>query len=231
MISFLNVDKKYKDNTMALINISTQINDGEFVFLTGQSGAGKSTFIKLLLKEIDSSDGKIIVNDYTLNDIKHNEIPYYRRKIGVVFQDYKLLTKKNVYENIAFALMVIDTPEEEIPDKVMNVLRIVNLADKKNNYPNELSGGEQQRIAIARAIVNNPTIIIADEPTGNLDPETAKDIMDLFIDINKKYNTTIIMATHNKEIVDKYCKRVIQLEKGRIIRDEKHAMFYGGVKN
>lgn len=224
MISFKNVTKKYDSKNIALKDISLIIPNNEFVFLMGESGAGKSTFLNLLLREMIPSSGELIVNGTNLSELKHNEIAFYRRKLGVVFQDYKLLPRKSVYDNIAFALQVIETPVEEIEKKVYRALNIINLSDKKDNYPSELSGGEQQRVAIARAIVNKPSIIIADEPTGNLDFKNSKDILNLFLDINEKYKTTIIMATHNQELVDIAKQRVIRLDKGEIISDKK---FYG----
>lgn len=224
MIQFKNVTKVYSNNIFALSNINVDIEKGEFVFLVGPSGAGKSTFIKMLLKEVQPTSGNILVNDMDITNLKRKEIPYYRRKIGVVFQDFRLIPTLNVYENVAFAMRVIEAPSREIRKKVPLVLSLVGLANKYKAFPHELSGGEQQRISLARAIVNNPAILIADEPTGNLDPETAMDIMDTLNDINRA-GTTILMATHAKDIVDSMRKRVIAIEKGVIVRDEQRGAY------
>ena len=224
MIEFKNVNKVYDNHVYALSNISLTIERGEFVFLVGPSGAGKSTFVKTLLKEIDPTSGTVIVNDTDITKLKRREIPYYRRKIGVVFQDFRLIPTLNVYENVAFAMRVIETPHKEIRKKVPIVLSLVGLSSKYKAFPSELSGGEQQRVALARAIVNNPTLLIADEPTGNLDPDTSVDIMDILNDINHA-GTTILMATHAKEIVNKMRKRVVALEKGVLVRDEQRGAY------
>ncbi|ADL51026.1 cell division ATP-binding protein FtsE [Clostridium cellulovorans] len=224
MIEFKNVSKIYGNNAPALSNINLKIEKGEFVFLVGPSGAGKSTFIKLLMKEINPTSGKLIFNNEDITNIIHKEIPYHRRKIGMVFQDFRLIPTLNVYENVAFAMRVVEASEREIKKKVPVALGLVGLNKKYKSYPGELSGGEQQRIAIARAIVNNPSVIIADEPTGNLDPQTAIEIMELLKDINKG-GTTILMATHAKDIVDSMKKRVIAIEKGKIARDEQRGMY------
>ncbi|MBC2579556.1 cell division ATP-binding protein FtsE [Clostridium sp. DJ247] len=224
MIQFKNVTKVYGNNIFALSNINVNIEKGEFVFLVGPSGAGKSTFIKMLLKEVQPTSGSILVNDMDVTNLKRKEIPYYRRKIGVVFQDFRLIPTLNVYENVAFAMRVIEAPSREIRKKVPLVLSLVGLANKYKAFPHELSGGEQQRISLARAIVNNPAILIADEPTGNLDPETAMDIMETLNDINRA-GTTIVMATHAKDIVDAMRKRVIAVEKGIIVRDEQRGAY------
>jgi cell division transport system ATP-binding protein len=197
MIEFKNVSKVYVNDVLALSSINIEIEKGEFVFLVGPSGAGKSTFIKLLMKEIDATSGSIIVNDKDIATITRKQIPYYRRKIGMIFQDFRLIPTLNVYENVAFAMRIVEAGHKEIRKRVPLVLSMVGLTDKREAFPNQLSGGEQQRVAIARAIVNNPTILIADEPTGNLDPETAHDIMTIMTDVNNA-GTTVLMATHAK---------------------------------
>lgn len=218
MIEFKNVTKSY-NSTLALSNINVSIERGEFVFFVGPSGAGKSTFIKLLLKEIEPTNGNIIVNNTDITTLKRKEIPYYRRKIGIVFQDFRLIPTLNVYENIAFAMRAVESPSKDIKKRVQMMMGLVGLSSKYKAMPGEISGGEQQRVALARALVNNPAVLIADEPTGNLDPETALDIMDLLKDINHA-GTTILMATHAKDIVDRMKKRVIAIEHGVIVRDE-----------
>ena len=224
MIEFNNVSKIYKNNVKALSDVSVKINSGDFVFLVGPSGSGKSTFIKMLLKEIEPTMGNITVADRNLSEIKRNQVPYYRRKIGMVFQDFRLIPTLNVYENVAFAMRVVEASQKEIRKRVPMVLSLVGLSHKYKMFPNELSGGEQQRVSLARAIVNNPSVLIADEPTGNLDPDTAKEIMELLEDINKS-GTTIVMATHAKDIVDNMKKRVIAIEKGSIVRDDRKGMY------
>ncbi|GEQ22970.1 cell division ATP-binding protein FtsE [Clostridium butyricum] len=219
MIKFIDVTKVYDNNTLALKNTNLTIEKGEFTFLVGSSGAGKSTIIKMLFKEIEPTSGKLIFNDTDVTNLKKSQIPFYRRKIGVIFQDFKLIPALTVYENVAFALRVTEAGTKDIRKKVPIALSLVGLSDKIKSFPYELSGGEQQRVSIARAIVNNPTLLIADEPTGNLDPETAKGIMDTLVNINKN-STTILMATHAKDIVDSLKKRVIAIENGTIIRDE-----------
>ena len=199
-------------------NINLHINKGEFVFIVGSSGSGKSTLMKLLLKELDPTEGDIIINKVKTNELNRRQIPYLRRNLGVVFQDFRLLPNKTVYENVAFAMRVIEAPGRIIRRNVPAVLSLVGLGQKGRSYPNQLSGGEQQRTALARAIANNPPILICDEPTGNLDPETAYGIMKLLDDINKR-GTTIVMATHARDIVDAMQKRVVTLHKGHIIRD------------
>ena len=218
MIEFRNVSKVYNKNVKALTNVNINIDKGEFVFLVGPSGAGKSTFIKMLLKEVEPSTGNIVMGNEDLSKIKRRQIPYHRRKIGMVFQDFRLITTLNVYENVAFAMRVVGASPKEIRKRVPMVLSLVGLSDKYKMFPNELSGGEQQRVSIARAIVNNPKVLIADEPTGNLDPETAKEIMELIDDINKA-GTTVVMATHAKEIVNSMKKRVIAIDKGEVVSD------------
>ncbi|BAB07321.1 cell-division ATP-binding protein [Halalkalibacterium halodurans C-125] len=195
------------------------IEKGEFVYIVGPSGAGKSTFIKMIYREERPTKGEIVINNTNLSSLKERQIPYLRRNIGVVFQDFKLLTSQSVYENVAFALEVIEESPEAIKKKVMDVLDIVRLKNKARFLPSELSGGEQQRVAIARAIVNQPDVLIADEPTGNLDPDTAWGIMDTLEEINR-LGTTVVMATHNKEIVNTIKRRVIAIENGRVVRDE-----------
>jgi cell division transport system ATP-binding protein len=219
LIRFVNVSKEYKNGVIALYDINIEINKGEFVFLVGSSGAGKSTLIKLLLKEEGITRGKLYLNGIDITRVPNRRIPFIRRQIGVVFQDFRLLPNKTVYENIAFAMEIIGASPKAIRRRVPTVLSMVDLSRKASSYPDQLSGGEQQRVSIARAIVNNPPVLIADEPTGNLDPDTANDIMKVLIDINNR-GTTVLMATHAKEIVNSMRKRVIALENGRIIRDE-----------
>ena len=220
MIELKEVTKEYSKGIAALNGINLRIEQGEFVFVVGDSGSGKSTLIRLLMKEIEPTSGTIIVNGQNLNRMKHRQIPQYRRGIGVVFQDFRLLPNKSVFDNVAFAMQVIEAPTKTIRRNVPTVLSLVGLRDKAKVFPRELSGGEQQRTALARAIVNNPPILIADEPTGNLDPATAWDIMTLLEEINKR-GTTVLIATHAKDIVDQMQKRVITLENGHIIRDKK----------
>lgn len=219
MITFDNVTKIYDGNNIGLENVSIKIDEGDFVFLVGPSGAGKSTFIKLILKEINADKGSIKVDGQEVTRLSMREIPKLRRKIGIVFQDFRLLPKKTVYENVAFAMEAMHEPRKRIRSRVPQALEIVGIADQASKYPNELSAGEQQRVAIARAIINKPSLLIADEPTGNLDPETAKGIMDLLEQINET-GTTIVMVTHAKDIVDRMRKRVIAIESGHIVRDE-----------
>ena len=195
------------------------LKKGEFVFVVGPSGAGKSTFIKMLFREELPTEGKLLVNGHDVVHMERSEVPYLRRELGVIFQDYRLLPDKTVFENVAFALQVIEAPRRTMQRSVNSVLDVVGLRDKYRSFPSQLSGGEQQRVAIARAIVNNPSIVIADEPTGNLDPETSWDIMDIFRRINKA-GTTIVMATHDRNIVDTMKRRVIAIEDGRIVRDQ-----------
>lgn len=224
MIKFENVSKIYENNVKALSDINIEIGVGEFVFLVGPSGSGKSTFIRMLLKEVEPSAGKVIVGSTDLSKLTRKQIPYFRRKIGMVFQDFRLIPNLSVYENVAFAMKVVEATPKEIRKRVPMVLSLVGLSHKYKMFPNELSGGEQQRVSLARAIVNNPTVLIADEPTGNLDPKTAKEIMELLDDINRA-GTTVLMATHAKEIVDSMKKRVLEIEGGEIIRDEKRGMY------
>lgn len=218
MILFDDVYKNYPNGTNALNGVSFKIEDGEFVFIIGPSGAGKSTLIKLLLREEKHSSGKVIVNDFNMNKLRENKIPLLRRSMGVVFQDFRLIETMTVYENVAFAMRVIGCSNKMIRRRVPYVLGVVGLGHKSKNYPKELSGGEQQRVALARALVNNPKTIIADEPTGNVDPTLAREIMELLIEINKK-GTTVIVITHDKKLVDDFSKRVIAIKNGEIISD------------
>ncbi len=224
MIDFKNITKVYNNNVLALSNLNVHIDQGEFVFLVGPSGAGKSTFIKMLLKEVDPTAGSVIVAGSDLTKLTRKEVPYYRRKIGVVFQDFRLIQSLNVFDNVAFALRVIGSSEKDIQKKVPAVLSMVGLSKKREALPTELSGGEQQRVSIARAIVNSPSLLIADEPTGNLDPETSLEIMDILSDISRA-GTTMVMATHARDIVDSMKKRVIAIEKGVIARDEERGKY------
>jgi cell division transport system ATP-binding protein len=218
MIVFDHVTKHYKSN-IGLDDVSVKIDQGDFVFLVGPSGAGKSTFIKLILREIDASSGSIFVRGDDITKYSNRMIPKLRRNIGIVFQDFRLLPKKTVYENVAFAMETVHKKGKMIKEQVPQLLQLVGIADKAKKYPDELSAGEQQRVAIARALANNPTILIADEPTGNLDPDTAWEIMMLMEEINRR-GTTIVMVTHAKDIVDRMGKRVIGIEKGKIVRDD-----------
>ena len=220
----MNVTKKYNKGITAINNLSIQIKDGEFVYVVGPSGAGKSTFIKMMYREEKATKGRIRVGKYDLMKIRDRQIPYLRRYVGVVFQDFKLLQNKTVYENVAYAMEVIEKSPREIKRRVEDVLELVNLKHRMNNFPNELSGGEQQRVAIARAIVNTPGILIADEPTGNLDPETSMEIMDILERINEQ-GTTIVMATHNSQIVNEKKHRVIAIENGQIVRDQEQGEY------
>ena len=224
MLIMSDVSKVYPGGSMALQDVNVHIEPGEFVFVVGPSGAGKSTFIKMLFREVLPTTGSIFVNGVDILSLTPKEIPFLRRQLGIIFQDYRLLPDRTVYENVAFAMQVIEAPHRKIKRQVMNVLDLVGLRHRANAYPNELSGGEQQRIAIARAIVNDPVFVIADEPTGNLDPETSWDIMEIFKEINSA-GTTIVMATHDKDVVDAMGKRVIAIEQGRIVRDEKEGVY------
>jgi cell division transport system ATP-binding protein len=219
VIELQDIWKTYPDGTTALQGVNVLIDRNEFVYIVGPSGAGKSTFMKLIYREEVPTKGQISVNGFNIGKLKHRKIPYVRRNIGVIFQDYKLLPKLSAFENVAFAMEVIETPRRTIRRRTMEVLELVGLKHKANSLPAQLSGGEQQRVAIARAIVNNPAVIVADEPTGNLDPETSWGIMNLLEEINFR-GTTIVMATHNKEIVNTLRKRVIAIERGTIVRDQ-----------
>ncbi len=220
MIELKEVTKEYAKGIAALNGVSLKIDKGEFVFIVGDSGSGKSTLIRLLLKELEPTSGKITVMGKDLSKIKHKAIPYYRRKMGVVFQDFRLLQDRNVYENIAFALRVTETPTRVLKTKVPAALSLVGLAQKYKSNPKELSGGEQQRVAIARAIVNEPAILLCDEPTGNLDPVNSWEIMKLLDEANQR-GTTVVVVTHNHEIVEAMKKRVITMQKGNIVSDTK----------
>ncbi len=220
MIIFKNVSKAYEKGIRAIKNMDITIEDGEFVFVVGKSGSGKSTFLKLLLKETEASSGEIIVDDMDLTTMKRRHLPKYRRKLGVVFQDFRLLADRNVYENVALAQRVIGRPLAQIKKNVPSMLEMVGLSSKYKNSPTELSGGEQQRVAIARALVNKPEILLADEPTGNLDPENSKIIMELLEKINEM-GTTVVVVTHNLELVSSMNKRVITMDNGLLIHDTK----------
>ena len=219
MIELINVSKTFSNGIDVLFNINLHIGKEEFVFIVGPSGAGKTTLMKLLYREEMPSLGKVIVDRVNVAELDVHQVPYLRRNIGVVFQDYKLLPKRTVYENVAFALRVTGTPRSTVRRKVMQSLELVGMLRRANAFPDELSGGEKQRACIARAIVNNPPILLADEPTGNLDPTTSWDILQLLDKINKR-NTTVLVATHNKGIVDDMKRRVVALENGRVIRDQ-----------
>ncbi|MBE7055096.1 MAG: cell division ATP-binding protein FtsE [Ruminococcaceae bacterium] len=228
MIEFKDVTVVYDKEIIGLDNVSFKIDDGEFVFLVGKTGAGKSSAIKLLTGEIKPTSGDVIVDGIVVNALRRSKIPYLRRAQGVVFQDFRLLPNKTVYENVAFAMEIIGKKKKEIKRKVPKILELVGLSDRAKNYPNEISGGEQQRVSIARALVNSPSLIIADEPTGNLDVETSNEVMNLFDEINKM-GTTIVMVTHSEKIVNDMCKRVIQLDNGVIVRDEEKGVYNLGI--
>lgn len=219
MIELENVSKTYSSGTPAINGISLSIEKGEFVFIVGSSGSGKSTLIKLLLKELEPTTGKITVNNKNLGRLKRRQVPKFRRELGVVFQDFRLLKDRNVYENVAFAQRVIQIPTKNIKRQVPAMLSMVGLAEKYKANPKELSGGEQQRVALARALVNKPSILLADEPTGNLDPKNSWEIMKLLEEANQR-GTTVLVVTHNREIVDAMQKRVITMHKGVIVSDE-----------
>lgn len=225
MINIEKVTKIYDNGAVAINDISLNIKKGEFVFVIGTSGSGKSTFMKMLLKEVEPTEGKIIIDGTNINNLSRKEIPFLRRKMGVVFQDFRLLPSKTVFENVAFALQVTEAPPKAIRRNVPAILAMVGLSHKAKVYPNELSGGEQQRVALARAIINKPPILLADEPTGNLDPETAWEIMELLKEINAR-GTTVVIATHAKDIVDEMKKRVITLQKGIILSDKEGGYDY-----
>lgn len=223
MIEFKDVSKTYGNNT-GIADVNIRINKGDFVFLVGPSGAGKSTFIRLILKEIEADKGSIKVNGMEITNLSNRMIPKLRRSTGIVFQDFRLLPKKTVFENVAFAMEILHISQRTIRRQVPQVLSLVGISSKADRYPHELSAGEQQRVAIARAIVNNPAVLIADEPTGNLDPDTAWEIMKLLEKINHR-GTTIVMVTHAKDIVDRMGKRVVAIDRGRIVRDDSEGAY------
>jgi cell division transport system ATP-binding protein len=229
MIEFINIEKQYDTGFVALKNINLKIKSGEFVFIVGDSGAGKSTLIKLLTCEEAPTSGRIIIDDdIDLSELKHRNIPYYRRQLGIVFQDFRLLPNKTVYENVAFAMRVTGKSNKEIRQKVPKLLDMVELSSKAKSYPRQLSGGEMQRVALARALVNNPKIIIADEPTGNVDPSLSFEIMSLLAGISKRGNITVIVVTHEDNLVDKFNKRVIHITNGTVTSDREGG--YGNVR-
>ena len=219
MIRLKDVEMEYENGTAAIRGISLEIQDGEFVFLVGPSGSGKSTLIKLLTGEVVPSSGRIMVNGFAVSSITPRILPLMRRTLGIIFQDFRLIPKKTVYDNLDFVMRAVGAPNKEIRQRIPYVLDLVDLKKKADYYPTELSGGEQQRVAIARALVNNPDTIIADEPTGNLDPERSLELMDLLVRINA-LGTTVVVVTHEKELVNRFGKRVVTLEKGRVIRDQ-----------
>lgn len=227
MIQFFNVNKVYDAEVRveALKDVNLQIENGEFIFLVGPSGAGKSTLTKLIIREEIASSGQVLADGKSLARMKQRDIPFYRRRIGFVFQDFRLLMTRTVYENVAFAAEAVEMSAAEVRQRVPMVLDMMGIGDKRNAYPHQLSGGQQQRLGIARAMVNNPTMIIADEPTGNLDPETSGEIMRIFNAINRR-GTTVIIATHDKDMVNQMRKRVIALKEGRVIRDEKNGGYH-----
>jgi cell division transport system ATP-binding protein len=224
LVEFINVTKVYQNGTVALRGVDLYIARGEFVFVVGLSGAGKTTMIKLLLKEEEVTEGAVILNGSRLSEVSRRDVPYMRRGVGIVFQDFRLLPRKTVYENIAFAMEITSASPREIRRQVPDALAKVSLTQKADAYPSELSGGEQQRVALARAIINNPPVLIADEPTGNLDPGTAADIMDLLSKINEN-GTTVIVATHERSIVDRMRKRVVEIRDGVIVRDQQRGYY------
>ena len=219
MIKIENVSKKYKNGTHALYNINLEVKDEEFIYIVGSTGSGKSTLIKILNGEEIPTEGKVYVNDIDVGKLRFSKVPLYRRNVGVVFQDYRLLPRKTVFENVAYALEVVDTPKKQLRQRVREVLKLVDVADKSNAFPSELSGGQQQRVAIARAIANRPKILIADEPTGNLDPKKSDEIIKLFEKINKEEKTTILIVTHDTEIVRNHPKRMVIIESGHVVAD------------
>lgn len=224
MIEFKNVSKTYDGKNYVLKDVNLKIDDGEFVFIVGHSGAGKTTLTKLLLREERVSDGRLLINNFRLDKMREGKVPYLRRTMGVVFQDFRLFPKKTVFENVAFAMEVVGTPRKMIRRRVPAILNTVNLSGKQDSFPNEISGGEQQRVALARALANNPKVIIADEPTGNIDPKMSLEIMNLLVKINK-LGKTVIVVTHEKNLVDYYKQRVVILKDGLIVEDRVGGMF------
>ena len=222
MIDFLNVSKTYANGTKALTDLNLHVDRGEFIFVVGSSGAGKSTFLKMIMREEVPSSGSIVVDGIELNKLKARKIPYYRRKLGIVFQDFRLIPNKTVYENVAFAMHVIGAKPKDVSRRVAYALSLVGLSTKAKMLPNELSGGEQQRVALARALVNHADIIVADEPTGNIDPEMSRNIVDLLDQINKNSKTTIIMVTHEVDLAKSYGKRMITIQNGTVVADTAH---------
>lgn len=225
MIEFKNVSKTYDNKNFILKDVNLKIEDGEFVFIVGHSGAGKTTLTKLLMREEKISDGRLLINNFRLDKMRESKVPYLRRTMGVVFQDFRLFPKKTVYENVAFAMQVIGTPKRVIKKTVPVFVEAVGLKDRINAFPDQLSGGEKQRVALARALANNPRILIADEPTGNIDPEMSLDIMRLLIALNEQLGKTIIVVTHERELVDRFKKRVITLKDGVVESDRIGGMF------
>ena len=224
MITLKNVTKEYDKENTGLTNVSLDVEKGEFVFIVGKSGSGKTTLMKLLQKELEPTSGQIIVNGQNYKELKRKELPKLRRQMGMVFQDFRLLKDRTIFENVAIAQKVVEAPNRYIKRQVENMLDMVGLKDRMKAFPNELSGGEQQRVAIARALVNHPVLLLADEPTGNLDPVTAREIMELLSEINKK-GTTVLVVTHNRELVNEMGKRVIQIEDGQIQQDEARGFY------
>ena len=225
MIEFSNVSKTYENGTVALKDVNFKVEKGEFVFIVGASGAGKSTLTKLMLKEENPTSGEIYINDFRLNKLKHRQIPNFRRSLGVVFQDFRLIPDMTVYDNVAFVLRVTQVRMRDIRERVPRVLKLVGLQDKMREYPQHLSGGEQQRVALARALVHNPDLLIADEPTGNIDPELSYEIVDLLNQINQM-GTTIIMVTHEHELVSRFNRRVVTIDNGSIVADNRRRLQY-----
>ncbi|WP_114296985.1 cell division ATP-binding protein FtsE [Anaerobacterium chartisolvens] len=230
MVEVKNVTKRYPNGTVALKNVSVKINKGEFAFIIGSSGSGKSTLIKMILKEENPTEGDVFINGYEVSAMRRKDIPVLRRSLGIVFQDFRLLPGKTVYENVAFAMQIVEALPKEIRRQVPMALALVGISRKANAYPGQLSGGEQQRVALARALVNNPSLLVADEPTGNLDPENSWEIMRLLNEINQR-GTTVVIATHEKYIVDAMRKRVVVLDKGILVRDQQKGLYGDEDKN
>ena len=226
MIRFIDIYKEYDNGTKALRGVNLRIDDGEFVFLVGASGSGKSTLIKLITGEIACTEGRLMVNGYNLNNIAPKQIPYMRRTLGIIFQDFRLIEKKTIYDNLTFIMRAVGASSYEISKRINYVLKLVGLEQKSHSYPGELSGGEQQRVAIARALVNNPSMIIADEPTGNLDPQRSLEIMTLLERINER-GITVLVVTHEKGLVNRFAKRVITIDQGKVARDETGGYYNG----